>query len=273
MSLYYCLAETVVKGEVKIQGVSTTYSASASAFDSSNVSFKDASKVAIVDSNIAATKAARKTVDKILVQYAYVLADVHITEMINNSLKTTIHPIIPILLDTIASTVDGKNYVLNKNTIIKKYQYLLILPGKHLIVDVGKYKFVNHGIIKLQGDVTPTQVSQASSSILKSTSTTCAAGSNNQCCVSGKCSTGLTIINSTNNQDGLSPWNDGSYTISENCCLELDGVTLFNSGLMINYGCIQLLNSIYETYTYNGNVGCLQNGSGSNFYSNPTGTY
>jgi len=134
MSLYYVLANTVVTGEIVIQGISITYSASASAFDSANTSFQDAAKVAVIDSNAAAIIAARKTVNDILAQYSYVLSEVDINSMISNSLKTDIHPIIPIALRLFTNTLDGVNFVVNKNVNIGSYEMIDVGPGQHLQV-------------------------------------------------------------------------------------------------------------------------------------------
>ena len=148
MSLYYCLANTVVNGEIVIQGSSVTYSASASALDSSDTSFDDAAKVATINSNTAAIIAARKTIDDILVQYSYVLSDTSITSMINNSLNTNITRIFPRYLDRIANTVDGITYILKKNTTIAENQYLLIPNGKRFFIP-EEFKFTNKGIFQI----------------------------------------------------------------------------------------------------------------------------
>lgn len=150
--LYYCLAKTVVHGEIVIQGNSVTYSASASAFDSSNQSFKDAAQVATINSNAAAIIAARKAIDDILLQYAYVLSDESISSMISNNLKTSITLITPILLKEIASTVDNISYVLNKNRTILSTEFLLIPSGKYLSVPAN-LTFINNGIVQI-GDNT-----------------------------------------------------------------------------------------------------------------------
>jgi hypothetical protein len=150
--LYYVLAETDVNGKLEIQDSSETYSASASALASANTSFKDAAKVATIDSNAAAIVAARKTVDDILIKYAYVLADINITQMINNSLKTTIHPIIPVLLRNIASTNDGINYVLNKSRIIGEYQRLVI-PFGNTLYTPPDLELTNYGYIQIGGEI------------------------------------------------------------------------------------------------------------------------
>jgi hypothetical protein len=146
--LYYCLAETVVNGEIIIQGTSVTYSASASAFASANTSFKDAAKVATVDSNTAATVAARKIVNEILVQYSYVLSEENINSMISNNLKTSINLITPVLLKKIASTVDNINYILNKNITISSTEFLFIPTGKSLTIP-SNLKFFNNGRIQI----------------------------------------------------------------------------------------------------------------------------
>ena len=94
----YCLAETAVNGEIVIQENSETYTASASAV-ASGATFQEAAQVATVDSNTAATLAARSAVDNILLEYSYVLSDRNITSMINNSLTTTLRLLRPVFFN------------------------------------------------------------------------------------------------------------------------------------------------------------------------------
>jgi hypothetical protein len=171
MSLYYVLADTAVNGEIIIQGVSVTYSATATAFDSSNTSFKDAAKVATIHSNAAAIVATRKVIDNILIEYAYVLSDLAITSLINNSLKTNIHPIIPVALASIASSKDGINYILDASYELP-VDHMLTIPNKKTLTVPGNLTFNSNGYLFI-GD------SQTTESKPKATTTecTCAAGS------------------------------------------------------------------------------------------------
>lgn len=161
MTVYYCLAETTANGEVTVQGNTATYSATTSASATSSVSFEDAAEIAIAASNAQALVVGRAQVELLLTQYAYVLSDLSITEMINNSLKTTIlEKLKGILLDKIADTVDGTNFVLNKNVTIKKGQILQIPFGFYLMVP-PQFKLTNYGTIQIGGikkgvvDLTP----------------------------------------------------------------------------------------------------------------------
>jgi hypothetical protein len=266
--LYYCLAKTIVNGEVIIQDNTVTYSASTSAFDSSNVSFKDAAAVATINSNAAAIIAARKLVDDILLQYAYVLSDESIMSMINNSLKTTIQPIIPIALASIASTVDGINYLLNKDTTIALDEYLLIPSGQNLTVDLTQYVFDNNGFIQV-GDKNPPLTDCVGCSAIKSTAT----ASTSPC---PNCYTQLSIVSAGKT---YSTTNTGTYVLSVGCCLEVDsGAYFVNYGPFTNQGgCITLLGGKFvnatqldppQTGTLNNSVSGTAYGT---FYSSPQG--
>lgn len=151
MSLYYCLANTVVNGETVIQGSSVTYSATASALDSSDKSFKAAAKTATINSNKAAISAARKTVDSILARYSYVLSEENITSMISNNLKTVVSPIVLISLESIADTIDGINYIGNKNVNFEAYSLLIIKSNQFLTVP-KKFKYTGTGAIQIGSD-------------------------------------------------------------------------------------------------------------------------
>jgi len=268
MALYYVSANTYVKGEVIINDNSFTYTATASALDSSNVSFKDAANIAIIHSNSAATIAARSDVDKILAQHSYVLSETTITSMINNSLKTTIRLIKPVLLETIASTVDGKNYVLNKNTIIKKYQLLFIPNGKRLVVDLSKFTFTNFGIIQV-GNASAVSVGNKActgcSSPLKDLPTSTCTGSSDPCCLEGQCTGGsFSIVSAVNFTFYVVP---GLYNITSGSCMEINTVkfTLESGATINNSGCISLIggssilfsSGTSSTSTYVKNLGIL----------------
>ena len=113
MTDFYCLANTSVLGELVINSNSETYSATSSAF-SSGTTMKDARKAATTASNSAAVATTRVLVQNILTKYSSTLSDNVITSMINNSLKTEVHPIRTIPLIQIAITSDKSNYLLKK---------------------------------------------------------------------------------------------------------------------------------------------------------------
>jgi len=254
--LYYCLAKTVVNGDITIQGVLNTYSASASALASSDMSFKEASKVAIADSNIAATNAARKTIDEILLQYAYVLSDLNIAEMNNNSFKTTIRELIPIFLKSIATEGPTNVWTLNKNVTVTSDNILIISPGEKLIADVNKYDFINDGIVYLVGNSTNT---------LKS--------------VPGSCSdTGVVVI-SYDSQFSYKYQNHNQYVVDSGQTLVISNVNFINNpgaSLVINDGgCASLYSGYIQNNLSTGSnpSGYTNNNSGGFIYSDPTGTY
>ena len=273
--LYYCLAETSVNGEIVIQGSSVTYSASASALDSSNKSFEDAAKVATINSNTAATLAARKIIDNILTQYAYVLSDETITSMINNSLKTTIHPIIPIALKNIASTVDGINYVLNKDTTINLYNMLSIPSDKTLNVPAG-LSLTNDGIINTVSNNVKSKsnmVSPVTSRRKNGDSLPCNCPSN-QVSVSGTfyntttCSVDSYVINT-----GATGINNGTITVPAGACMINNYGYSVNNGTINSSGCDINSGFAYNNGTFN-NLGSSYNygiSSSSGILSNESG--
>lgn len=153
MTIYYCLAETTINGEVVVQDISSTYSATTSASATSEVSFYDAAKIAIAASNTVALTVGRTQVEAILVQYAYVLSDSTINEMIKNSLNTKIvQQLKGVLLEDIASAVDGKNYILNKKVVIKKNEIIQIPNGFTLKIPTDS-KYINKGKVQIGGKV------------------------------------------------------------------------------------------------------------------------
>ena len=263
MVLFYCLAKTDVNGEIIIQGKSVTYTASASALASANTSFKDSSQLATIDSNTEASKAARKAVDDILIEYAYVLSDANITSLINNSLKTTTKRIIPVLLKDIA-TNDGKNvWRLNKNTIITTDQFLHIKNGQKLIIDASIYIFENYGIVQIGENL----ATQGSSNMPKISPPSIVCDSTtNPCCAAGLCGSGgfVQVINSATLDSTQVP-NKGDFSILSGSCWEIDCVNLLNSGVVTNSGCIALLGG---SFSNTNNTGALKSTSTGRFYSN-----
>ena len=186
MTGYYCLAETTVNGEVIVQGNSATYSARTSGSATSDVSFEDAAKIATAASNATALVVGRAEVEKLLKQYAYVLSDLEITEMVTNNLRTQVLKKLKIiLLETIAAK-NGNVFTQNRNVTIKKDQILIVPSGSELIVP-GTFVFNNMGELLIGtgnkvGDAPSAQVTisvtdQASDSNNNNTSTcTIAAG-------------------------------------------------------------------------------------------------
>jgi len=263
--LYYCLAKTVVTGEVIINDSSVTYSASSSAFDSSNVSFKDAAEIATIHSNSAATLAARAQVDAILLQYTYVLSDTAITSMINNSLKTTIQPIIPIALKSIATNMGNGNWEVNKDVLITASKYLLVRDGQRLRVNIGRFKFTNIGLVQVgeRNTTDPTTSTDPTNSTAPTnkcvgcktsqnnlkTYVACPTDSISPCCLKNLCSdtngAGMKIYsNSSESQNNVT--NTSSYTVSSGSCMSIEGVGFYNSGDIINDGCISVI-AAYQT--------------------------
>ena len=150
MSVVYCLAKSVVLGEIVIQGSSVTYSATASAFEHAT-SAKDAKNLAIIASNTAAIAAARMTVDEILAKYAYVLSDTNITNMINNNLSTVTRVLRPLALSDFAYTNDGIRFFLkSKFTKIPANRHVRIENGLTLVIGPDE-TFLNSGLVQLGG--------------------------------------------------------------------------------------------------------------------------
>jgi hypothetical protein len=265
MVLFYCLADTAVNGKIIIQGKSVTYTASASALASANTSFKDASTVATIDSNTAATIAARKTVDDILKNYAYVLADLNITEMINNSLKTTLRLIIPIFLKDIADTVDNKTYTLRQDTTIAENEFLLI-PNKKTFNAPAKFIFRNNGRI---------QVGETGN--VKSNNKNNHANMTKLSAGPAQCGAETTYNQYVGDRGYV---NNGTITVNPGQCLNIIKSTsatvatpsCFNQGGTVNnYGQITVSGVKFINQSGSLVAGVVNNYSTGSFYSNPTG--
>ena len=247
MSLYYVLAKTVVNGEMILQGVSVTYSASSSALASASTSFADAAKVAVVDSNAAATVAARLTIEQIYVDFQEVLSDYDITSIITNNLQTTISPIIPLELAQIASSKDGKNYLLKASTIIESNQLLLIRNEQKLTVPDGM-SLTNNGIFTI--------------------------GERNIRDDSLKATTLCPCTNSVAFSNNSSFYNDadGYTTITAgNCMTVAANASASNNNTVVNDGCVKLSGangSLVPAYWQNVTPGYISNSSTGSFFSN-----
>jgi hypothetical protein len=143
------LAKTIVKGSITLQGITHTFSASASGTATAD-RVPEAKKLAVAASNSAATMAARASIYKILIDNSDVLSDLEITSLISNNLKTTVVVFKPIALASIATTTDGVNYILNPNVTIMEDQTCTIPVGKTLIGPAGN-PFINNGYFQIDG--------------------------------------------------------------------------------------------------------------------------
>lgn len=140
------LAKTLVSGTVTLQGISYSFTASASGTATED-NIPEAKKLAVAASNAAATAAARASIDKILADNSDVLSDLEITSLIYNNLSTTVVVFRPIDLKQSASSTDGVNYTLNKNLIIGAEDWLTVRNG--LTLSTGKYTVTNFGYFQV----------------------------------------------------------------------------------------------------------------------------
>ncbi len=244
MSAFFCLANTTVLGKLILKSNTETYSATSTAF-CSGTTMKDAEKAATTASNSAAISTTRKLVDSILTKYSTVLSDNVINSTIRNSLKTDIHPIIPIALKSIA-TSDGSNYSVDKNVNLVKYQMISVLDGETLTVP-RNYTLNGPGIVRIGG----TTAAQKSMGTTKSTST-CTAPTSIQ--ISGAY---------TNTSD---------YNVSSGACYNVTGPTdpsdedpvvfvYTNSANLTSSGTVTFANVIYSTSCFNTNGNLITDGS------------
>jgi hypothetical protein len=125
------VAQTLVSGTVTLQGIPYSFTASASGTATAD-RVPQAKKAATVASNAAAVIAARASIDKILAENSAILSDLEITSLISNNFTTTVRVFKPIALETIATTTDGINYFIDKETTIGKSQWLKVTNGKTL---------------------------------------------------------------------------------------------------------------------------------------------
>jgi hypothetical protein len=156
------LANTLVSGIVTLQGIGYSFTASASGTATgSNVPV--AREAAIIASNTAATLAARASIDKILLNNSSVLSDLEITSLISNNFTTTVRVFIPIALSKIATTTNGIDYFVDKETTIEADQWLMVPNGQTLSFNAPSK---NYGIIQY-GDIPQTTQPSSVSPILK----------------------------------------------------------------------------------------------------------
>jgi hypothetical protein len=139
------LARTLVSGTMTLQGNSFTFTASGSGTATGDI-VPEAKKLAIVAANSAAVIAARASIDKILAENSAVLTDVEITSLISNNLSTTVIVYRPLALSKIATTTDGVNYVLIKDTIIGAGDWVTVHNGINLKT---KYHLTNNGYFQV----------------------------------------------------------------------------------------------------------------------------
>ena len=230
MTGYYCLAETTVNGEVIVQGNSATYSARTSGSATSDVSFEDAAKIATAASNATALVVGRAEVEKLLKQYAYVLSDLEITEMVTNNLRTQVlKKLKVVLLETIANSVDGRNFTLKKN--VQLSDEILQIPDGYTLKNTGKYK-LDGGTIQIGGrnrlgttgnasysqDVTETTYTSTSDIYVNSFDNT-----------------------STYNVTGPTTYlNQGSITVGSGGSVQMQSVTFVNDGNTTSTGYVEV---------------------------------
>ena len=245
MSAFYCLANTTVLGELFINANTETYSATSTAF-SSGTTMKDAEKAATTASNSAAISATRTVVDGILTKYSTIYSDNVINSIISNSLKTDIHPIIPIALKNIATTSDGSNFSVDKNVNLVKYQMISVLDGETLTVP-RNYTLNGPGIVRIGG----TTAAKKSIGTAKSTST-CTASTNIQ--ISGAYSNTTDIspsVNTCYNVNGPADPSDETPVV----------VAYTNYANLTSSGIVTFANVVYKTSCFDTNGRLITDGS------------
>ena len=144
------LAKTLVKGSVTIQGVKFPFEASVSG-TKTGINVSAVKKGAVIASNVAARKAARIAINKILAANSDALADLKITNLISNKFTTTVNVLTPIEINTIATSSDGVNYSLNKNVTIGSAQMFTVPVGITLTGAAGNH-FTNNGFFQISGN-------------------------------------------------------------------------------------------------------------------------
>jgi hypothetical protein len=203
-----------------INGVSVTYTASANGLASSDVSFAEAEKVAVIASNSAARLAASATVDKILVQFAHVLSELTIDTMVTNNLTTEINLIFPIELAKIARRAEGNNFILNRSTVIEDDQ-LLVVPEETFFTIPDGLSLTNKGLLVVGS-------SNRSNDDTTLKTTPC------------DCSKGVMAFNT-----GGTWTNAGVTTVQSQTCMTVgSNVPAINSAAFVNKGCVLVAASV-----------------------------
>ena len=139
------LARTLVKGTVTLQGNSFTFTASGSGTATGDI-VPEAKKLAVTAANTAAIAEARSAIDKILANNSAVLTDLEITSLISNNLSTTVIVYRPLALSKIATTTNGVNYTLIKDTVIGPRDWVTVPNG---ITLTTKYHLTINGYFEV----------------------------------------------------------------------------------------------------------------------------
>ena len=268
------LAKTIVSGTITLQGNTFTFTASSSGTATGNT-VTEAKASATAASNSAAITAARASIDKILAENSAVLSDLEITSLISNNLSTTVVVYKPILLKSIATTTDGVNYTLLKDTVIKSDQWLTVPNGKTLTI--ANYHFTNNGYFQVGEPLQDTTTAQADYSFDASNNGVCEIYSGSTCNIdagytfqnyaqnayllnNGTCNNSGTILNSSvftsvqnngtfNNLAGSTIENSGDYANITNFGTCNNYSTIENSGM---YADIINMNGTF--FNYDGSI-------------------
>jgi hypothetical protein len=273
------LAQTIVTGTVTLQGVSYSFTASGSGTATAD-RVSEAKKDATIASNTAAYIAARDAVYYILVANSAVLTDLEINSLISNNLSTTVVVFKPITLQSVASSTDGINYTLIKNTTLKSNKFLTVPNG--ITLTMGEYTFTNNGFFqvgyqtssissKLKA-VTPTQAVAVYSADFINMGT-CVVNAGATCDINA----GVTFRNVGNNSiliNGGTCNNNGTITnrgTNSSVINKSDG-TITNRGSILNGGANSAVTN-YMGATFI-NLGSITNtGVGSSTTNNNGGTW
>ena len=265
------LAKTIVSGTITLQGNTFTFTASSSGTATGNT-VTEAKASATAASNSAAITAARASIDKILAENSAVLSDLEITSLISNNLSTTVVVYKPILLKSIATTRDGVNYTLVKDTVIKSDQWLTVPNGKTLTI--ANYHFTNNGYVQvgeLSTDPSTAQIEYSSDftntgtvEVYPAGSSTIDAGVTFTNSAQGACF----LNNGTCNNSGII-LNSEEYTRVQNngSFYNLAGSTIENSGTSSGFNNSRTCNN-YGTILNSSN-----NGKQSSSYISNSGTF
>ena len=270
------VAKTLVSGTVTLQGIPYSFNASASGTATGN-NVPLAKETAVVASNTAAEAAARVAIDKILADNSAVLSDLEITSLISNNFTTTVKVFIPIELDTIATTTDGVNYVISKDTTIGSTQWLTVPNGKTLSTTEGAL-LINRGYLQFGN----ASLNTSDYAMLKSKSSSCSSmGGKNYEGIrvySGEC---LTTTGDYTNNGVVGVESGGSFNIYGTFTND-EGGGYGEQGSILNVGTTTisgtLINSYSNTFCQNVcgatlvNNGTIENNGGSSYSSLSSGT-
>ena len=265
------LARTLVSGTMTLQGNSFTFTASGSGTATGDI-VPEAKKLAVTAANTAAIAEARASIDKILADNSAVLSDLEITSLISNNLSTTVIVYRPLALSKIATTTDGVNYVLIKDTIIGARDWVTVHNGTTF--KTGKYHLTNNGYFEI-GD-RPGSVSTT----LKTTTNYASGEYNYDCSNNGTCQVnyGATCsLDATYTFENYTEYSDlNNYGICDNSGNIVNsggaaGVMTWPNGTFNNYDGATITNSGEYSYVENkasftNYIGATITNSGENSY-------